>query len=209
MNFIEHRSAVIAVDVQNDFCPGGKLAVAQGNLVVEPLNKLFQAADQTGMLTIVTRDWHPKQAVHFAGFGGVWPEHCIMESEGAKFYPDLKIDPATFIVSKGVDGKDAYSGFDGSITSSADRADLGTPLNDVLRARGIKRLFVGGLATDYCVKQTAIDGARFGYQVFLIEEAVRAVDINPGDGNRALEEMKNSGVKVISLERALELIAQS
>ncbi len=202
-------SAVIAVDVQNDFCPGGKLPVKEGNLVADPINQLFKAADLTGVLKVATRDWHPIQAVHFAGFGGVWPEHCIMESEGAKFHPDLKIDPATFIVSKGVDGKDAYSGFDGSITSSPDKADLGTPLNDVFLARGIQRLFVGGLATDYCVKQTAMDGVKLGYQVFLIEEAVRAVDINPGDGNRALEEMKDSGVKVISLERALELMAQS
>lgn len=206
---VENPLAVIAVDVQNDFCPEGKLAVSEGDQVVFPLNRLFTAANKAGMLTVATRDWHPQEAEHFAGFGGIWPEHCVIGTDGAKFHPDLQIDPVTLIVSKGVNGKDAYSGFEGTITYSPDRNDLGTSLDEALKARGVNRLLVGGLATDYCVKQTCLNAVELGYEVNLVQEAVRAVDINEGDGQEALAKMQDRGVRVISLERALDLIAQA
>lgn len=202
------ETAVIAVDVQNDFCPGGKLPVTEGNLVVAPLNTAFQAARKLGLPVFATRDWHPEKAQHFAGFGGIWPEHCVIDTPGGQFHPDLQIDEKTIVISKGVDGQDAYSGFDGKVTASPDQAEINQPLEDVLKARGANRLILGGLATDYCVKATAIAAAELGFETYVIQEAVRAVDINPDDGQKALEEMIDKGVRVISLERALELIGQ-
>lgn len=201
------NTALVMVDVQNDFCPGGKLPVTEGNLVVNPLNMAFQAARKVGLPIIATRDWHPLDAPHFEGFGGVWPEHCVKDSDGAAFRSDLMIDNNTIIVSKGIDGQDAYSGFEGEITSSPLEIDLTQPLDSVLKARGVNRLLVGGLATDYCVKATALKAVELGYETYVITEAMRAVDINPGDGQKAIQEMIDQGVRVISIERALAMLA--
>jgi nicotinamidase/pyrazinamidase len=171
------RTALLAVDVQPDFMPGGALAVAGGDAVVAPLLRAAQRAD----LVVATRDWHPADHVSFAARGGPWPVHCVAGTPGALIAP--KIDRiADVVVSKGTNSEaDAYSGFDG------------TPLAALLHAAGVTRLLVGGLATDYCVRATALDALREGFEVVVLRDAVRAVDVEPGAGRRALEEMRAAG----------------
>ena len=148
------KKALIVVDVQNDFCPGGSLAVAEGNKVVAPLNKLMKEFLDRAEPVYKTRDWHPEKTKHFAIYGGTWPIHCVQNTPGAQFHPDLLDDPRINVISKGVDERaDGYSGFDG------------TQLAQLLRDEDVKEVWVGGLATDYCVKQTVIDGVHHGFKV--------------------------------------------
>lgn len=178
--------AVIVVDVQNDFLPGGSLPVPQGDKVLPSINRAIEKIHGKRLPLFVTRDWHPMNHCSFQSQGGLWPPHCIAETEGAAFAPGLKLPPDAIIISKaGLPDQDAYSGFQG------------TDLDRFLRERRIQRLFVGGLATDYCVLNTVKDGLKLGYRVFLLFDAVRAVDVRPGDGERALEEMKKRGAVLI------------
>jgi nicotinamidase/pyrazinamidase len=180
------KKALIVVDVQNDFCPGGSLAVAQGNEVVTPLNDLMHDFLDRNELVFKTRDWHPAQTKHFQAYGGIWPVHCVQGTRGAEFHPDLLDDPRIEIISKGIDeSADGYSGFDG------------TTLAQTLRHEGVEELWVGGLATDYCVKQTVLDGLRKGFAVKALADAMRAVNVNPEDGARAIEEMKAAGAEIV------------
>ena len=169
--------SLIMVDVQNDFCPGGALAVREGDLVVKPLNyvqKFFR-------YIFATRDWHPEDHCSFMGRGGPWPPHCIRNTHGAKFHSDLEISRA-WVISKAYErDKDAYSGFQG------------TDLESRLKREGIKRVFVGGLATDYCVRATALDALAAGLEVVLLEDAIRGVDVKPGDSERAIDEISRRG----------------
>lgn len=181
--------ALLIVDVQNDFCPGGALPVAEGDKVVPVLNRYIEAFKAAHLPIIATRDWHPEKTNHFNTYGGVWPPHCIQGTKGSAFHLELKLPEATVIISKGMDPQeDSYSGFQGTDAKGAKLADL-------LRQRAVKRLFVGGLATDYCVKHTVIDGLKEGFKVVLLEDAVRGVDIHPGDSKRAVEEMLQAGVQ--------------
>jgi|SRR3989344_5530072 len=181
--------AILLVDVQNDFCPRGKLAVPEGDGVVEPLNIMIEIAEKHGWLVIASRDFHPNVTSHFIEHGGVWPEHCVGGTTGADFHKNLIICKDTLIVSKGMgEDENAYSAFDGKL-------DDGQALEDVLNARGIKKLYVGGLATDYCVKASAIDAASKGFKTFLLEDAIRAVNINPMDGYNAIQDMFRAGVR--------------
>ncbi len=182
--------ALIVVDVQNDFMPGGALPVPEGDKVVKPLNRYIEIFEEKGNPVFFTRDWHPENHISFKGYGGVWPPHCIQDTEGARFHPDLKIPlDNKFIISKGTSRDfDAYSGFQGTI------------LDDLLKERGIKRVFVGGVATDYCVKNTVIGALNLGYQVFVLEDAIKGVDVKPGDSKRALEYMLKKGASLIKLE---------
>ncbi len=168
---------MIMVGVQNDFCPGGALAVREGDLVVKPLNfaqKFFRHI-------FATRDWHPEDHCSFMGRGGPWPPHGVQNTHGAKFHPDLEISRA-WVVSKAFEkDKNAYSGFQG------------TDLETRLKREGIKRVFVGGLATDYRVCATALDALAAGFEVVLLEDAVRGVDVKPGDSEKAVTEMKEKG----------------
>ena len=174
------RTALLAVDVQGDFLPGGSLAVPDGDAVVAPL---LAAAERAGMV-VATRDWHPAGHVSFAERGGPWPVHCVAGTAGGALHPDVD-RVADLVVSKGTDTEvDAYSGFDR------------TPLAAVLRAAGITRVLVGSLATDYCVRATALDALREGFEVVVLRDAVRAVDVQPGDGDRALEEMRAAGAQI-------------
>ena len=144
----ETKKALIVVDVQNDFCPGGSLAVAHGDEVVAPLNKLMKEFLDRGEPVYKTRDWHPPKTKHFAAYGGTWPVHCVQNTPGAEFHPDLLDDPRIGVISKGIDeSADGYSGFDG------------TQLAQILRDEGVEEVWVGGFATDYCVKETVL-GAR-------------------------------------------------
>jgi len=174
------RTALIVVDVQRDFCPGGALPVPAGNEVIGPINELVQAADAGGQPVLYTRDWHPPDHCSFRSQGGQWPEHCVRETPGAQFHPD----------------EEAYSGFQN------------TKLDELLRGRGVSRVIVTGLATDYCVKATALDALTRGYEVWVVREAVRGVDVRPGDSQRALDEIRAKGGKVVSLEEAKSALRQ-
>ena len=179
------KKALVVVDVQNDFCPGGSLAVAQGNEVVAPLNKLMKEFLDRDEPVYKTRDWHPEKTKHFAIYGGTWPIHCVQNTHGAEFHPDLLDDPRITVISKGFDERaDGYSGFDG------------TQLAQLLREEDVKEIWVGGLATDYCVKQTVIDGVRNGFKVKALADAMRPVNINPADGKKAIAEMKEAGAEI-------------
>jgi len=186
----EKKKALIVVDVQNDFCPGGSLAVAQGDEVIAPLNQLIREFLDRGEPVYKTRDWHPPQTKHFTAYGGVWPIHCVQNTPGAEFHPDLLDDPRITVISKGIDDTaDGYSGFDG------------TNLGDLLREEGVNEIWVGGLATDYCVKETVIDAARNGFKVKALADAMRAVNVNPEDGANAVEQMKAAGAEIIGDQR--------
>ena len=183
------KKALIVVDVQNDFCPGGSLAVAQGNEVVPPLNKLMKDFLDRGEPVYKTRDWHPEKTKHFAIYGGTWPIHCVQNTPGADFHPDLLDDQRITVISKGFDERaDGYSGFDG------------TQLAQLLRDEDVKEIWVGGLATDYCVKQTVIDGIRNGFKVKALAEAMRPVNVDPDDGKKAVDEMKEAGAEIVGDE---------
>ncbi len=173
------QDGLIIVDLQVDFCPGGALAVAEGDAVVPPVNALL---DIPGWIRVATRDWHPADHVSFEAQGGIWPVHCVAETPGAAFHPQMRAAKVEMVVSKATTrDAEAYSGFDG------------TSLAYELRAKGIGRLFVCGLATDYCVKATALDARREGFDVVVVEDAVRAVNVDPKDGENALEEMRAAG----------------
>jgi nicotinamidase/pyrazinamidase len=181
--------ALIAVDVQNDFLPGGSLAVPGGNGVVPVLNRYIALFSGSGLPVFATRDWHPPDHCSFRPQGGMWPLHCIAGAAGAAFPAALALPPDAQVISKAdTREKDAYSGFED------------TPLNSLLQSAGIRRVFVGGLATDYCVLNTVKDALRLGYTTFVAVDAVRAVDVQPGDGARALEEMRRLGAVAIRLE---------
>lgn len=186
----ERKKALIVVDVQNDFCPGGSLAVAHGDEVVAPLNKLMKEFLDRGEPVFKTRDWHPYKTKHFAAYGGVWPVHCLQNTRGAEFHKDLLDDPRVTVISKGVDeSADGYSGFDG------------TELADKLRKDAVEEVWVGGLATDYCVKETVLGARREGFKVKALADAMRPVNVNPDDGKRALEEMRNAGAEIVGDQR--------
>jgi nicotinamidase/pyrazinamidase len=179
------RRALIVVDVQNDFCPGGALAVERGDEVVAPLNRLIAEFLERGDPVYKTRDWHPPETKHFAAYGGTWPVHCVQNTRGAEFHERLNDDPRVRVVSKGLGDEDNYSAFDG------------TTLAEELRREGVGEVWVGGLATDYCVKNTVLDALRAGFRVRALSDAMRAVNLQPGDGQRALEEMRAAGAEVV------------
>lgn len=182
--------ALLIVDMQNDFLPGGSLAVPRGDEVVPVLNRYLQVFTAQSLPVYATRDWHPERHCSFREQGGPWPPHCVAGTHGAEFVAALRLPPSTVIISKAATPEeDAYSGFQ--------RTDLDLRL----RAADIRRLFIGGLATDYCVLNTVRDALRLGYQVFLLVDAIRAVNVHPGDGQRAVEEMIALGAKCISLQK--------
>jgi nicotinamidase/pyrazinamidase len=183
----EPDSALLIVDVQNDFCPGGALAVAGGDEVVPVLNQYAQAFTAAGCLVVADRDWHPGRTTHFVQFGGAWPAHCVQGSPGAEYHPDLRLPPGTVHLVKGMGAEeDAYSVFQG-------RDESGRSLAALLGERGIRKLYVGGLATDYCVRYTVLDALKAGFEVVVLEDAVRGVNVQPGDAERAVEEMRTAG----------------
>lgn len=180
-------SALLIVDVQNDFCPGGALPVADGDEVAAPLSALALRFAEAGRPVFASRDWHPPKTTHFVTGGGVWPPHCVRGTPGAEFHPDLVLPDSAVIVSKGLgETEDAYSAFQA-------RDEGERLLGALLEAVGVTALFVGGLATDYCVKASVLDALEAGLAVTLLEDAVRAVDVAPGDGERALTVMRRAG----------------
>ena len=179
---LSDRDALLIVDVQADFLPGGRLAVPEGDAVVPALNGYLALARRKGLRVFATRDWHPPNHCSFRAQGGPWPEHCVAGTPGAAFAPSLELPSDAFIISKAVAaGSDAYSGF------------AGTDLERQLRALRVERLLVGGLATDYCVLNTVRDARKAGFEVLLLQDAIRAVNVKPGDGEHAEREMREVG----------------
>lgn len=183
--------ALILVDVQNDFIPGGSLGVPDGDAVIPVLNQWIRAFRDQGRPIFATRDWHPADHCSFKEQGGIWPPHCIAETPGAQFDERLELPPTAHIVSKAATrDRDAYSGFQG------------TDLAAQLRARETRRVFVGGLATDYCVLNTVLDALSASFEVQVICDAIRAVNLQPDDGDTALQRMQESGAELLTSESA-------
>ncbi len=175
--------ALIVVDVQRDFCPGGVLAVPDGDDVVPVLNEWLRAA---GLLKLATRDWHPPDHCSFEPQGGPWPPHCVRNTPGAELHPDLEGARIEHLIAKGTDAtREAYSGFDSP------------ELLALLKKHGIRRLWIGGLATDYCVKATVLDGRENGFEVFVIEDGIRGIDVTPGDVAQASQQMQQAGARFV------------
>lgn len=198
MNHSAHN-LFVAVDVQNDFVDGS-LAVSEGKAVIEPLNQLAQAVRKTMGRVAFTRDWHPATTPHFE----TWPVHCVAGTPGADFHPALDVRPTDLVLSKGMGQTDGYSGIEAV-------ARDGTTLESLIAAHKKVRVFLGGLATDYCVKATAIDLAQIAQNnvdVYAITDAMRGVNLQPGDSEQAIEAMQEAGVTVLELNQALALVAE-
>jgi nicotinamidase/pyrazinamidase len=191
------ETALLVVDVQNDFAdPAGNLAVGGGDEIVPLLSHEVELARDGGAAIAFTQDWHPESTPHFEKDGGIWPVHCVAGTWGAELHPGLTVPDGAIRIRKGTGGEDGYSGF-----SMRDPTGDGEPeptgLHQALQERGISRVVVAGLATDYCVKETVLDALRLGYRTIVIGPAVRAVDLEPGDGERALEEMGDAGAVIL------------
>jgi nicotinamidase/pyrazinamidase len=185
------KAALLIVDVQKDFCPGGALAAPGGDRIIPALNRHLAEARERDMPVYASRDWHPAVTNHFKEYGGEWPPHCVQGSEGAQFHGDLKLPADAIVISKGNDpAKPGYSAFDGHTSD-------GKALSRDLRDRHVTRLYVGGIATDYCVRATAIDAAQAGLEVRVLSDAITGIDVQPGDADRALEEMSRAGAQVV------------
>jgi nicotinamidase/pyrazinamidase len=179
---IEPGDALVVVDVQNDFLPGGSLAVAQGDRVIAPINQMMPRFP----VVFATRDWHPAEHRFFQRYGGPWPDHCLAGTHGAEFDSRLAKEHIDVVISKGVEPQtDGYSGF------------AATDLEAQLRRRGVRRVFVCGLATDYCVKATALDARHAGFETFVIGDAIAAVNVDAGDEQRALDEIRRAGIALL------------
>jgi nicotinamidase/pyrazinamidase len=202
--------ALIIVDVQNDFLPGGALAVPQGDEVIEPINRLAAAFP----ILVVTQDWHPENHASFAANhpdkqpGDIvvldeieqrlWPVHCVQDTPGAELHPDLQYQRQAHVVRKGTDPQvDSYSGF---FDNQRRRA---TGLSDLLRQQGVSKVYIVGLATDYCVKFTALDAVQLGFKTYVIPEACRGVNLQPDDSEKALQEMQDAGVELLTIDEAI------
>ena len=180
------KKALVIVDLQNDFCPGGSLAVPGGDKIVPVVNRLIDSFTKAGLPIFATRDWHPKDHCSFKDQGGPWPPHCVQNTKGAEFHPQLRLPQDVSIISKATSReKDAYSGFDG------------TDLSSRLRGEKVNSIIVCGLATDYCVKATVLDGRMEGHSVSVTEDAIRGVNLKPDDSQKAVDEMEIAGATVI------------
>ena len=185
------RTALVVVDVQNDFAdPDGSLYVRDADSVIDVANTEIEAARAAGALITYTQDWHPQDTPHFAKDGGTWPVHCVAGTWGAEFHPRLVV--AGQSIRKGTGGEDGYSGF--TMADPVTRATSSTGLEELLRAHEIERVVVVGLATDYCVKETALDAVRLGFSTTVLVDGIRPVEVEPGDGQKAVDAMAEAGV---------------
>jgi nicotinamidase/pyrazinamidase len=192
-------AALILVDIQNDFCPGGALAVKDGDTIVPTVNRLTPEFQ----LVISTQDWHPANHISFKERGGPWPPHCVQGTQGAELHPDLKTgEIAHYFRKASSPDKDDYSEFAG-------RDDKERTLDEVLSAHGVRKLYVVGLATDYCVLETVLDGLKNGYEVYAVTDAMRAVNVNPSDGESALRKMAAGGAHLVTSDEVLKLAGSS
>ncbi|MER3403531.1 MAG: nicotinamidase [Armatimonadota bacterium] len=188
-------TALLIVDVQNDFCPGGALPVPEGDAVIPVLNAVAEKVARASGVVIASRDWHPRTTRHFAEFGGRWPVHCVQGTPGAEFHPDLQLPEGTIVVSKGTSEQDdGYSAFEG-------QTEDGRNLQTVLSGQGIRRLIVGGLATDYCVRASVQGALKHGYEVLMLTDAIRGVNLQHEDSAKAIAEMESAGAKLVDSQQ--------
>ena len=188
---MSRKPALLVVDVQNDFCPGGALGVPDGDRIVPHVNRMIDLFERRGLPILATRDWHPRVTKHFKEFGGAWPPHCIEGTKGARFRPDLRLPKDAIILSKGMDPEqDSYSGFQAYNGQGRD-------LESVIRDLGVDEVYLCGLATDYCVRATALDATRRGIRVRVLGDAIKGVDLKPGDSDAAIREMRAAGVPFV------------
>jgi nicotinamidase/pyrazinamidase len=186
-------TALIVVDVQNDFAdPAGSLSVAGGDAVIATIDREIEMARNNGALVVATQDWHPRSTPHFAKDGGIWPVHCVAGTWGAELHPELALPDDAPRVQKGADGEDGYSAF--TMRDPTTGQTIATELERLLRDAGVDRVVIVGLATDYCVKETALDAVRLGFATHVLTDAIAAVDLEEGDGERAIGEMGAAGV---------------
>lgn len=186
------KKALLVVDVQNDFCPGGALGIRNGDKIIPILNKYIGDFKKKKLPILVTRDWHPKVTKHFKQYGGPWPKHCVQKTKGAEFHSNLKIPKEAIILSKGMDPeKDSYSAF-----QAVDHNNRELPM--LLKILGITELYIGGLATDYCVKYTTLDALRAGLKVYVLVDAIKGVDITPLDSAESIKEMVANGANELT-----------
>jgi nicotinamidase/pyrazinamidase len=191
---VKLKKALLVVDVQNDFCPGGALAVPGGDKIVPAINKYIKIFSKNKLPIFSSRDWHPIKTKHFKDFGGVWPAHCIQNTKGASFHPKLKLPKDAILLYKGMDpNKDSYSVFQAEGANGAGFLNL-------LKILGVKELYIGGLATDYCVKSSARDALKNGFKVKLLLDAIKGVDLKKGDSEKAIQKMIKQGAKKITLQ---------
>jgi nicotinamidase/pyrazinamidase len=188
------KNALLIIDVQNDFCHGGALAVPEGDSIIPVINRYIEIFTAEGSPIFASRDWHPVRTRHFKEFGGAWPPHCVQGSFGALFRSDLELPKNTVIITAGDDpDKEGYSAFEG-------HGATGKTFDGLLKDAGVERLYVGGLATDYCVKETVLDAIKHGFSVTVLTDAVKGVEVNAGDSKRALEDMASAGAEEVTLE---------
>ena len=186
------HTALVIVDLQNDFAdPDGGLSVEGGTEIIPTVNAEIAAAEAAGGLVVFTQDWHPPSTPHFAKDGGIWPVHCVANTWGAELHPDVTVPEDARRVRKGANGEDGYSGF--TMRDPLTGETKPTELEGILRERGIERIVVCGLATDYCINATALDARRLGFPTFVLLDAMRAVDLAKGDGQRAIDAMQAAG----------------
>ena len=187
------KRALLIVDPQNDFCPDGSLAVPEGDKIMKTLSRYINIFSKQGLPVFVSRDWHPKKTRHFKKFGGVWPAHCVQNTRGAQFHKGLTLAKEAIILSKGMDPeKDSYSAFESHDPN-------GMPFENLLRIFGINEIYIGGLATDYCVRATTMDAIRAGFKVIVLTDAIKGVDLKAGDSKQAIKEMMDHGAKKAAL----------
>lgn len=192
---MKQRKALLVVDVQNDFCPGGALAVPQGDKIIPKLNQYIKLFSGKKLPIFASRDWHPVRTSHFKDFGGIWPVHCLQNTQGASFHPKLKLPKDAILLYKGMDPQeDSYSVFQA-------QDDKGVNFLRLLHLMGISELYIGGLATDYCVKFSALDALRQGIKVKLLSDAIKGVDLQPEDSESAVKAMLKKGAKKIILRQ--------
>lgn len=190
---MDKQSALVVVDVQIDFCPGGSLAVPGGDAIIPVINRYIEIFRTKGVPVFASRDWHPPVTGHFREFGGLWPPHCIQGSVGGRFHPALKLSGDVVVVSKGMDpGRDDYSAFQATM-------ETGLTLREYLRNADVTKLYICGLATDYCVRETSLDALKAGLAVTVLTDAIKGVDLNAGDSTRALEEITRAGGRLADM----------
>jgi nicotinamidase/pyrazinamidase len=199
MGSLKSKKALLVVDVQNDFCPGGALGIHEGDRIIPFLNKYIKFFEKESLPIFVTRDWHPKVTKHFQQFGGLWPEHCVEESPGAQFHPDLVIPKDALKMSKGMDPeKESYSAFQ-AVDSS------GMVLSNLLKTFEVTEICIGGLATDYCVKYSALDALKDGLKVFLLTDSIAGVNLQPDDSSLAMDEMVSRGARKTNFDEFIRI----
>ena len=191
---MKFKKALLIVDVQNDFCPGGALGVPEGDKVVPVINKYLKIFSKKKLPIFATRDWHPVRTKHFKDFGGIWPVHCIENTKGALFHSKLRLPKETILLYKGIyPQKNGYSAFEAE-------DERGLNFLNLLKIFGVKEIFVSGLATDYCVKFSTRDAVKQGFKVKILMDAIKGVNLKPSDSGNAIKEMVRLGAKKITLK---------